>query len=119
MLQGEHSAILSTFIEPPFVFKTFVLFTFGWLLKTVFTVKQLFFLISISYKDRFRVILNTHYPQLMFWWIDKKINLMSTGIPSYIWRSVRNSYVQSVSRYGWLERGGDILLFADVSVYFI
>ena len=34
----EHSAILSTFIKPPFVFKTFVLAIFEWPLKTGFTV---------------------------------------------------------------------------------
>ena len=34
----EHSAILSTFIKLPFVFKTFVLSIFVWLLKTGFTV---------------------------------------------------------------------------------
>ena len=34
----EHSAILSTFIELPFVFKTFVLSVFEWPLKTGFTV---------------------------------------------------------------------------------
>ena len=38
MLQGEHSAILSTFIKLPFVFNTFVLSTFKWPLKTGFTV---------------------------------------------------------------------------------
>ena len=37
MLQGEHSAILSTFIKLPFVFKTFVLSIFKWPLKTGFT----------------------------------------------------------------------------------
>ena len=37
MLQGEHSAILST-IDLPFVLKTFVLSTFEWPLKTGFTV---------------------------------------------------------------------------------
>ena len=37
MLQGEHSAILSTFIKLPFVI--FVLSIFEWLLKTGFTVK--------------------------------------------------------------------------------
>ena len=37
MLQGEHSAILSTFIKLPFVFKTFVLSIFEWPLKTGFT----------------------------------------------------------------------------------
>ena len=34
MLQGEHSAILSTFIKLPFVIKLFVLSIFEWLLKT-------------------------------------------------------------------------------------
>ena len=38
MLQGEHSAILSTFIKLPFAIKTFVLSIFEWLLKTGFTV---------------------------------------------------------------------------------
>ena len=34
MLQGEHSAILSTFIKLQFVIKTFVLSIFEWPLKT-------------------------------------------------------------------------------------
>ena len=34
----EHSAILSTFIKLPFVFKTFVLSIFEWPLKTNFSV---------------------------------------------------------------------------------
>ena len=34
MLQGEHSAIISTFIKPPFVIKIFVLSIFEWPLKT-------------------------------------------------------------------------------------
>ena len=34
----EHSAILSTFIKLPFVFKTFVLSIFEWPLETGFTV---------------------------------------------------------------------------------
>ena len=38
MLQGEHSAILSTFIKLPFVFKIFVLSIFEWPLKPGFTV---------------------------------------------------------------------------------
>ena len=38
MLQREHSAIIWTFIKLPFVFKTFVLSIFEWLLKTSFTV---------------------------------------------------------------------------------
>ena len=39
----EHSAILFTFIKLPFVFKTFVLSIFEWLLKTGFTVFFMFF----------------------------------------------------------------------------
>ena len=38
MLQGEHSAILSTFIKLPFAIKTFVLSIFECPLKTGFTV---------------------------------------------------------------------------------
>ena len=38
MLQGEHSAILSTFIKLPFVIKIFVLSIFEWPLKTGSTV---------------------------------------------------------------------------------
>ena len=41
MLQGEHSAILSTVIKLPFVIKIFVLFIFEWQLKTGFTVYTL------------------------------------------------------------------------------
>ena len=38
MLQGEHSAILLTFIKQPFVIKMFVLSIFEWLFYTGFTV---------------------------------------------------------------------------------
>ena len=38
MLQGEHSAILLTFIKLPFSIETFVLSIFKWPLKTGFTV---------------------------------------------------------------------------------
>ena len=38
MLQEEHSAILLTFINVPFVIKMFVLSIFEWPLKTGFTV---------------------------------------------------------------------------------
>ena len=41
MLQGEHSAILSTFIKLPFSIKTFVLSIFKWPLETGFTVNAL------------------------------------------------------------------------------
>ena len=40
MLQGEHSAILSTFMKLPFVIKTFVWSIFEWPLKTGFTVHE-------------------------------------------------------------------------------
>ena len=43
MLQGEHSAILSTFIKLPFAIKTFVLSIFEWPLKTGFTVLESMF----------------------------------------------------------------------------
>ena len=38
MLQGEHSAILSTFIKVPFSIKNFVLSIFKWPLKTSFSI---------------------------------------------------------------------------------
>ena len=41
MLQGEQSAILSAFINLPFVIKVFVLSIFEWQLKTGFTVQDL------------------------------------------------------------------------------
>ena len=40
MLQGEHSAILLTFIKIPFAIKTFVLCIFVWPLKVGFTVEM-------------------------------------------------------------------------------
>ena len=40
MLQGEHSAILSTFIKVPFVINILVLSIFEWPLKTGFTVQE-------------------------------------------------------------------------------
>ena len=48
MLQGEHSAILSTFIKLPFVNNTFVLSILEWLSYAGFTV---FVLIHIRNKD--------------------------------------------------------------------
>ena len=42
MLQGEHSAIVLTFIKVPFVIKTFVLSIFEWPFKTGFTVQGVF-----------------------------------------------------------------------------
>ena len=38
LLQGEHSAILSTFIKLPFIIKIFVLSIFEWPFYTCFTV---------------------------------------------------------------------------------
>ena len=40
MLQGEHSAILSTFIKLPSVVKIFVLSIFEWLFKIGFSVSD-------------------------------------------------------------------------------
>ena len=40
MLQGEHSATLSTFIKLPFVIKIFALSIFEWPPKTGFTVQS-------------------------------------------------------------------------------
>ena len=54
MLQGEHSAILSTFIKLPSVIKIFVLSIFEWPLKTGFTAHQqfAFFCSAIYLKDQ-------------------------------------------------------------------
>ena len=43
MLQGEHSALLLTFIKLPSVIKIFVLSFFEWPLKTGFTVFQRYY----------------------------------------------------------------------------
>ena len=48
----EHSAILSTFILLPFVFKIFVLSIFEWSLKTCFTVKCT---VKLVYNGRSRI----------------------------------------------------------------
>ena len=47
MFQGEHSAILLTFIKLPFVIKIFVLPIFEWPLNTGFTVDE-----SLMEQDR-------------------------------------------------------------------
>ena len=47
MLQGEHSAILSTFIKLQFVIKIFVLSIFEWPLKTGFTVAVYLFILNL------------------------------------------------------------------------
>ena len=46
MLQGEHSAILSTFIKLPFVIEIFVLSMFEWPLKTGSTVYGYLYLVQ-------------------------------------------------------------------------
>ena len=48
MLQGEHSAILLTFIKLQFVIKIFVLSIFEWPLKTGFTVYTFYYVLCIS-----------------------------------------------------------------------
>ena len=45
MLQGEHSAILSTFVKLPFVIMIFALSIFEWPFHTGFTVNSEYFLI--------------------------------------------------------------------------
>ena len=49
MLQGDHSAILSTFIKLPFVIKIFVLSNLEWLLKTGFTVTCISYAFATKY----------------------------------------------------------------------
>ena len=65
MLQEEHSATLSTFIELPFVIKIFVLFIFKWPFYDDFTM---FRLVSTSIQthlhavDRSNMFLEKDYP---------------------------------------------------------
>ena len=49
MLQGEHSAILSTFTKLPFVIKIFVLSVFKWPLKTGFRARPVFLFFYVQY----------------------------------------------------------------------
>ena len=56
MLQGEHSAILSTFIKLPSVIKIFVLSIFEWPLKTGFTVRKSFLNIHAHISSESRYI---------------------------------------------------------------
>ena len=46
MLQGEHSAILLTFIKLPFFIKIFVLSIFEWPLNTGFTVLPYYHIVT-------------------------------------------------------------------------
>ena len=59
----EHSAILSTFIKLPFVFKTSVLSIFEWRLKIGFTVSSMFKLISLNFTLNNSVSLKTQSGQ--------------------------------------------------------
>ena len=59
MLQGEHSAILLTFIKLPFVIKTFVVSIFEWPYKTGFTVSYKFIHHNISQPIFFEYFLIT------------------------------------------------------------
>ena len=62
MLQGEHSAILSTSIKLPVVFKTFVLSIFEWPLKTGFTVYCLVYMNSaVCCTPRYNAIFGVHW----------------------------------------------------------
>ena len=60
MLQGEHSAILTNFIEPPFVIKIFVLSIFKWPLKTGFTV----YIFCMQCKRKVKVLFLLYPPLL-------------------------------------------------------
>ena len=75
MLQGEHSAILSTFIKLPYVFHTFVLSIFKWPLKTGFTVRDKFdnivYLYQLYVQDHAmakRCSSDNHYKELKTDW---------------------------------------------------
>ena len=62
MLQGEHSAILSTFIKVSFVIKIFVLSTFEWSLKTDFTVYPNLFGNEVGYKGTVLYVILYFHP---------------------------------------------------------
>ena len=57
MLQGEHSAILLTFIKLPFVIKNFILSIFEWPFYTDFTVQPFLNFIASS---RYKITLYIH-----------------------------------------------------------
>ena len=65
MLQGEHSAIFSTFIKLPFAIKIFVLSIFEWPLKTGFTaVESTIYLITGDSQDFMSWFLNALHSAL-------------------------------------------------------
>ena len=63
MLQGEHSAILSTFIKLPFVIKIFVLSIFKWPHKTDFTVPDIVLFVLYF---AFRKLLTLHTMTMLY-----------------------------------------------------
>ena len=72
MLQGEHSAILSTFIKLRFVIKIFVLSIFEWPLKKDFTVCALPFSLlyngprrGMCHIDTFLVLIRYHHRKII------------------------------------------------------
>ena len=86
MLQGEHSAILSTFIKLPFVIKVFVLSIFEWPLKTGFTVQDL---------------VNRKFIQdgiLRFFLITLKFILV-TGLKTSLYLSLNNIYSNLITAF--------------------
>ena len=67
MLQGEHSAILSTFIKLPFVIKIFVLSISEWPLYTGFTVvNQYFLLLSLKTYESSLMVLEMSLSFVLF-----------------------------------------------------
>ena len=92
MLQGEHSAIISTFIKLTFVIKTFVLTIFEWLFYTGFTVSCHFFLSWESYllhSEVHKYMLNT-VDGLKFWTIaacQKSLDKQCSPRSDCFWRS--------------------------------
>ena len=93
MLQGEHSAILSTFIKLPFVTMIFVLSIFEWLFYTGFTVPYLFRSGSSEYSPITLSIYNVFTYELTEKKVRKKLN--SKFINCFYWLQV-NPYKPSV-----------------------
>ena len=61
MIEGEHSAILSTFIKLPFAIKTFVLSIFEWPLKTGLTLHVDIILVGVMEQE-----IHTYHPGRRF-----------------------------------------------------
>ena len=76
MLQGEHSAIRSTFIKLLFVIKIFVLSIFEWLFYTGFTVQECLCLVNIEVEEKkeekagcFAIIVLQMYSTISVLWL--------------------------------------------------